>query len=88
MSEKIDFIKRLREHPKYREALGRARNAAERKAISNIIEGMVGDFATVLGPAIDMAQTDPEFGAKLTRALKERNDVVSKQSPTTVSGSI
>jgi len=87
MSGREDFIKRLREHPKYREALGRARNAAERKAISSVVEEFIGNFGEVLGPAMDMAQADPTFAPKLAKAIKERQDVVSQQSQTPVSGS-
>jgi hypothetical protein len=78
MKTREDFIKRLREDPKYREALGRARTAEERKAISRIVEGFVGSFANVLGPAIEQAEQDPAFATKLGRALIEKQDVLSK----------
>jgi hypothetical protein len=83
MKTREDFIKSLRENPQYREALGRARNVEERKAISRIVEGFVGSFAGVLGPAIEQAEQDPTFAAKLGRALVEKQDVLNKsQQPT------
>jgi hypothetical protein len=87
MKTREDFIKRLREDPSYREALGRARNAEERKAISRLVEEFVGNFAEVLAPAIAQAESDPDFAAKLGRALVEKQDVLSKQSQAPVSGS-
>jgi hypothetical protein len=87
MSAREDFIKRLREHPQYREALGRARNAAERKAIASIVEGFFLPAADILGPAIEQAQKDPAFAAKLGRALLEKQSVLTPQSQTPVSGS-
>jgi len=83
MADRTDFVKRLRENPKYREALGRARNAAERKAISDTVEGIIRSFGDIMGPAIDQAQSDPEFAAKLARALQEHKDVLNRsQQPT------
>lgn len=86
MKTREDFIKSLKENPQYREALGRARNAEERKAISRIVEGFVSSFADVLGPAIEQAEKDPTFAAKLGKALVEKQDVLNT-SPQPVSGS-
>lgn len=73
-----DFIKRLREDPRYRAALGSARSAKERKNISTVVEGFVGSFGDILGPAIEQAKNDPEFVVKLVKALKERESVLNK----------
>lgn len=88
MKNREDFLKRLREDPAYREALGRAKNAAERKFIQKVVEDFVGPFADILGPAIEQAESDPEFAAKLGQALVEKQSVLSQQSQTPTSGSI
>ncbi len=82
-SGRDEFIKRLREDPRYRAALGRARNAEERKNISTVVEGFVGSFGDILGPAIEQARNDPKFATKLAKALKEREGVLSKSQQET-----
>jgi len=88
MKTRDEFLKRLREDPAYREALGRAQNAGERKTIQKLVEGFVAPFADILGPAIERAENDPEFAAKLGQALVEKQSVLSNQSQTPTSGSI
>ena len=85
MKTRDDFLQRLREDPAYRAALGQAKSAAERKAISSLVEEFVGSAAEILLPALDRAKNDPEFARQLAKALTEHQSVVSKQSP--VSGS-
>jgi hypothetical protein len=75
-----ELIKQLRDDPNYRAALGRARNAAERKAVSAMVEGFVGNVGEILGPAMEQAKNDPEFNAKLARALKEHYSVLNNGS--------
>jgi hypothetical protein len=84
--DKDEYLKRLREDPRYREALGRARTPEERKAISSLVEDFVGSAADILLPALDRVKNDPEFAKQLAKALHERQGVV-KQSTTPVSGS-
>ena len=87
MKTREDFVKRLREDPRYREALGRARTVAERKAISELVESFVGSAGAILGPIIEQSQNDPEFASQLARALLEKQGVLSKSQPV-ASGSI
>lgn len=87
MKSREDLVKRLKEDPRYREALGRARNPAERKAIASLVESLVGEAGAILGPIAERVESDPEFREQLAKALNDRQGVVSQQSPTPVSGS-
>jgi hypothetical protein len=78
-----DLIKRLRADPMYKEALGKARSAVERKAIAELVEGLVGPIGDVLGPAIERAKQDPEFAKQLGKALSEGKDVLTGSMPVT-----
>lgn len=86
MSHRENFLKALREDPRYREALGRARTPQERKAIQHLVEGLVGGIGDVVAPAIERAKVDPAFATRLARALAEGKDVLSN-SETATSGS-
>ena len=89
MKNREDFLKRLREDPAYRAALGQAKTAAERKHIQKVVEDFIAPFADILGPAIAQAESDPEFATKLGLALVEKQGVLSQQDQKTpTSGSI
>lgn len=70
MSQPNDLVKKLRTDAKYKEALGKARSGAERKAITQLVETFVGAIGDVLGPAIARAKSDPSFARQLAMALK------------------
>lgn len=82
MKDRDSLLKALRENPRYRTALGNARNAAERKAIASLVEDLVGSVGDIIGPAMERAKTDPAFAARLARALVEGKDVLSNIEPT------
>jgi hypothetical protein len=63
--------------------LGAARTDKERQAIIAIVEGFVGDAGAILGPAIEQAKKDPQFAARLGRALLDGKDVLSNSEPAT-----
>lgn len=78
-----DFIKRLREDKQYREALGRCKTPAERKAVATFVETFVGTVGNIMGPVIERAEQDPEFAKRLAMALAEHKPVLSNsQTPT------
>ena len=87
MRTKEDFIKRLREDGLYKDALSKAKNDKERAEVSRLVEGMVGQFAELLGPIIARAESDPVFVEELKRALVEGEQVVNDSEPAT-SGSL
>jgi hypothetical protein len=78
-----DLIKRLRADPMYKEALGKARSPAERKAIAELVEGLVGRVGDILTPVIDRVKHDPEFAEQLGKALDEGKDVLTDSTPDT-----
>lgn len=87
MKNRKDFLKRLYESDKYKQALSRARNDEERRAVVGLLTEFVGNFADVLGPIIDRAQKDPAFAYKLGQAVVERQQVVTDNEPA-VTGSM
>ena len=86
MKTRAEFLKRLRESPGYREVMGRARNAEERKKLAAAAEQFIAPFADLLGPLIARAEADPEFAKQLGRDLVEGKGVLSTSEPE-VSGS-
>jgi hypothetical protein len=83
MRNRSDFMKRLHEADRFKQALAAARTDAERDAIKSLVEGFVGGFADVLAPMIARAEQDPEFARQLGRALVEGKDVLSNSAPVT-----
>lgn len=69
MSDRDDYIKRLREDSLFKMALAKAKDDKERAAIAAIVEAMVGDFADKLGPITQRVQQDPVFAEQLKRAV-------------------
>lgn len=69
MSDRDEYIKRLREDSLFKMALAKAKDDKERAAISAIVEAMVGDFAEKLGPITKRVQQDPVFAEQLKRAV-------------------
>lgn len=87
MKNRDDFMKRLHDADRFKQALATARTDAEREAIKSLVEEFVGGFADVLGPLIVRAEKDPAFARQLGMALIEGKDVLSNETPNT-SGSI
>lgn len=81
MKDRDSFVKALRADPRYRAALGQARNASERKLVSGLVEELVGAIGEIMGPALERAEKDPAFAARLARALAEGKDVLSNSEP-------
>ncbi len=79
MQNRDDFLKRLREDPRYKEAIAKARTPAEKQKIVNLVEGFVGSFGEILGPLIERSKIDPEFAQQLGQALSGRQDVVTTE---------
>jgi hypothetical protein len=82
MSKLLD---RLRNEPMYKSALDNARTDAERAAIVQVVEGLVGAVAQTLEPALERIQSDPEFARELGRALKKHSDVLTNDTPAVAS---
>lgn len=76
-----DFLSRLRESPKYQEALARARTPEERARIKGVAEAFVASWAPVLSRALQRAKDDPDFAEQLARQLIERQGVVTNNDP-------
>lgn len=87
MRNRSDFIKRLHEADRFKQAMAAARSDAERAAIKKLVEEFVGGFADVLGPMIDRAEKDPAFAQQLGRVLAEGKGVLSTSESAT-SGSV
>lgn len=77
MRNRNDFMKRLHEAERFKQALATARTDAEREAIKTFVEEFVGRFANVLAPMIDRAEKDPDFARQLGKALVEGKGVLS-----------
>lgn len=86
MPTREDLIKQLKEDPKFREALGRARTTEERKALQRLVEEFVGGFAPLLQQIDSAVKQDPHFVEKLGKALAEKQGVLNPDPPR--SGSI
>jgi hypothetical protein len=78
---KQDFLKRLYESDRYKQALAAARTPEERARLAGLVTEFVGSFADVLAPLIDRAQRDPAFAQQLGRAVMERQRVVTSSGP-------
>lgn len=81
MRNRAEFLKRLHESDKFKDAMGRARTDEERQKVQAAVDAFVGSFADVLGPLIERAQSDPEFAQQLGRVLAERQQVVTTSDP-------
>ena len=76
-----DFLKRLYENEKYKQALARARTPEERRLVAAMVTEFVGGWADILAPIIDQAQKDPAFAERLGRAVNEKRGVVTGSEP-------
>ena len=80
---KKEFLKKLYESDKYKNALSRARTDEERRALAGLASEFVAGFADILGPIIERASRDPVFAEQLGRAVVERQGVVTDSAPVT-----
>lgn len=86
MRSKEDFLKRLRSDPLFQSALKAAKTPEERRRVIAITEAFVGQFAEVLAPMIQKAESDPSYRDLLRRSLVAGEEVVTDQE-TAASGS-
>jgi len=87
MKKNVDFLKKLRDDPMYREALKSAKTDEERRRVIAVTEAFVSQFASVLEPLIDKVQSDPKFAEQLRQSLKGEDEIVSsKATPTGSNG--
>lgn len=76
-----DFLRRLYENEKYKQALAQARTPAERRLVAALVTDFVGGWADILAPIIDQAQRDPAFAERLGRAVNGQRGVVTGSEP-------
>ena len=77
MKSREDFLKKLRSDPLYQNALKAAKTPEEKKRIIATTEAFVSQFADVLAPLIQRAETDPLFREQMQRSIAEGDAVVT-----------
>lgn len=77
MRTKEDFIKLLHENPLFQHAMNSAKTDDDRRKIAAIVEGFVGNFASVLSPMIKEAQDNPEYAAQIQQLLMKGDQVIT-----------
>lgn len=78
-----ELLKLLRSNTLYRQALGSARNDAERAQLAAAAESYVTSVGEVLLPLIVRAKSDPDFAKQLSEALKGSSSVLKGSEPET-----
>jgi hypothetical protein len=81
MRNRDEFLKRLHESDKFKEAMAKARTDEERTKVQAAVDAFVVSFADVLGPLIERARSDTEFVRQLGQAVVERQQVLITSDP-------